>query len=783
MRRPKTNVRDKNLPKPSGEPDEIFDLGFGVMARYGRFITAEGTLSREDHDAYVTAIIEEAPSIQIRQEVCRERLIEILLDADPIELIAKASLAYLSINPDTYREWESDQSPSHIEYIALQALGSGLDEREVDDPIRQARLTDEAIAIARELFELTSELIRIDALKSRREHPDDSSIDYQLRTRMESLGVRGSSYAEHEIRVLHGGFDRLDVQCRESLGFTATSAIDFGFAIESLISDRMRPRMVEAQEHRREMLKQLKHERRNRNAPERQFPDNILDLSPTESKNAVENFVNDWMYLRSREVMSVTPEELALRCSRETGDARAFLDAFTCTPDLFVEEHHRLPSGAHPLTTQPFIRAGDGYLIPAPSSLLEALRPRMEDLLHATEHWERYVITRARYLENEAATLLGSAIPGSRRWLNLSWNSQSVSGELDGLVSSDCLTLRLQCKAGRLTAPARRGAPERMKNDIGALIRDAAEQHQALFDAEKSEGASHLGFTHVQVLALESEFQFEVIVCLDSVTVWATAAHELKKIGMLPEHRQAPWVLSLTDLMAVVDLISDSEFVLYLFRRQRLERDGRIKAHDELDWLGHYLLEGLFFDKYFEMEDPPDQYRLLSYTEAIDAWYMFRAGVRTKDAPKPKQPIPEELRGLIRRLEEERPRNWIIAGLALLDGDGESRRVWAKTIGHIRVAIRDRGWSNGSLVFGERYGLTYFVDLRSSQPEVRAELTNYSKRKAIETNVPFWIGIGEGKDEGLFVSLYRHDVATELSDVFLDPSNLDPRANRSTAPS
>ena len=57
-----------------------------------------------------------------------------------------------------------------------------------------------------------------------------------------------------------------------------------------------------------------------------------------------------------------------------------------------------------------------------------------------------------------------------------------------------------------------------------------------------------------------------------------------------------PWVLSLTDLMAVTDLLQGAELVHYLLRRQRIERDGRIEAHDELDWVGHYLKEGLYFD-------------------------------------------------------------------------------------------------------------------------------------------------------------------------------------------
>jgi hypothetical protein len=44
------------------------------------------------------------------------------------------------------------------------------------------------------------------------------------------------------------------------------------------------------------------------------------------------------------------------------------------------------------------------------------------------------------------------------------------------------------------------------------------------------------------------------------------------------------------------------------------------------DWLGHYLHEGLYFDRYFEGEEVPEESRLLSYTEAIDSWLLQTSG-------------------------------------------------------------------------------------------------------------------------------------------------------------
>ena len=147
--------------------------------------------------------------------------------------------------------------------------------------------------------------------------------------------------------------------------------------------------------------------------------------------------------------------------------------------------------------------------------------------------------------------------------------------------------------------------------------------------------ARAIGFSEDQAEALQAPLQFEVIVCLDDVTVWSTEAHELRDIGALPRDRDIPWVLSLTDLMAVVDLLEGSQLVQYLVRRQRISATARVSAHDELDWVGYYISEGLFFDQFFEGDDPPDVFRLASYTEPTDAWYFTRAGARSVPAQNP----------------------------------------------------------------------------------------------------------------------------------------------------
>ena len=370
--------------------------------------------------------------------------------------------------------------------------------------------------------------------------------------------------------------------------------------------------------------------------------------------------------LDSRSLAVFTAEEVPDATGLSTEVVKSFLDAFVCEPAEFDDELHGLPSGAHPLTAKPVLRVGDYYLIPVLSTVLETIRPRMEELLSEDRWaWEKYVQHRGRFVEQEAASLLAGAFPGSRSWTGLGWRSEADQSDLDGLVDCGDMALRLQCKSGRITAPVRSGAPKRMLKE---LVGEASEQHPRLAHALEPQAPSSMGFADDEIRALSRPLQIEAIVTLDDVTTWATQAHRLQGIEILPAERSVPWVLSLTDLMVVVELLKGASLAQYLIRRQPLERDRRIEGHDEMDWVGHYLSEGLFFDQFFEGENAPGRFKLMTYTDEIDAWYFTKQELRQRNpAPKPRQPIPEPLDQLLRRLATERPGNWLIASVAFLE--------------------------------------------------------------------------------------------------------------------
>ncbi|MFH8664912.1 hypothetical protein ACIBM4_17090 [Streptomyces sp. NPDC050256] len=709
-----------------------------------------------------------AEHLNEKREKASARLDEILTETDPLDLICRASLTYAQVDPVTFRESENDQLPSHIEFLALRALPHVKGDPQGgtrSDPLETANLTGEAIKLTRELFDATSEITLFRALKESRGKEDAIEDEYVLRTRIDSMSVRGVGYPEHLTKILLGCFNEFDSECRHLLGFTASEAVAVVHAIHNIVEERVHPLRREAADSFDPLSTLLKKQRRKGNGP---FPRWLVKASPTEGKKFLSMLVLARAMAESRALCTIVPSEVASHAALSVESVKSVLDSFSCDPVEYIDEHHKYPVGAHPLTERPVLKTTQGYILPVPAAMFEALRPRMEDLLSkaaGAKLRERYLAARGKYLVREAVDLIANALPGATKECEIPWRSSVTESDLDGLVFSDDVAFRVQGKAGRLHAAARRGAPGRMRKNIEELIEAAASQHKALADALRAEGAAAIGLSKYSD-ALSKRFQFEVIVTLDDVTVWATDTHQLVQHGNLAEDRPVPWILSLADLMVVTDLLYGSLLPHYVIRRQRLEEQAFVSAHDELDWVGHYLKEGLFFDGF--LVDGPARMRLLSYTDFIDAWYLTRELEGVAPAEKPAPRIPEGLRDLLGRLEKVRPAHWITASLALIDGDEAAWNEWNTFLVRARHRVQTVGWSNATQIYNDRLGVTVFLDYRIVQlRKLIHKIETYSRRKKSEMGLPNWVTIGDAGGDRLSVHVIENSDGGGLGHAFM----------------
>ena len=732
------------------------------LHREGRFVSLEKHMDRDAQEQFVEAWLSRLPEIEERRESRLARLRELLLEIGPAACVAYASLTYLGRDPNTYRESEDDRAAAHVEFLALQALPL-IEDIEVAAPAVGA-LASQALQAVRDAFDDTAELITLRSVEAARRASSAATTtreEYRREALLESLLVRGKSYPEHTELILRGCLGPFDAECRAVLGFTADDAWRLVDAIGTVISPRVSPRLQAAHEQADKLLKAVKRARRKGGLPEE-----LSALSPTQQHRMVRYSAFEKAFSEPLGLALLTAESLAEASGLEAEVCAAWLQTMTCPVTEYVDRFHHAPVGGHPVTRLPLLKVPGGYLAPVPSALPEALRPRMEDALRAVPAvWQRYEAARGDWLERISTKRLEEALPGSRSWTGVAWASSTDSSDLDGLVRCDDFALRLQCKAGRVSEAARRGAPS-MVEDVQSVVADAVHQHARLTAGLLERGASGLGFNAEQADALGTGLTIEVVVTLDDITIWSTETHKLRQLVTLPDAEQVPWVLSLGDLLATTDLLTGAELAHFLTRRQRLEREARVEAHDELDWVGHYLKDGLFFDRYFDGANPPDRFRLMTFTEPIDTWYFSRAGMLKESVIRPNQGLPAGLLGLIRRLEHDRPRHWITAAIMLINGDEESRTLLADSLDHTNRRVAEVGWSNASQVFST-YGFTVWSDRRYSAPGLKTLLARFLDRKIEETDRPTWLALGLGNDNRLVIVLRETDPQFSVAQILL----------------
>ena len=523
---------------------EGFEFFGGSVVREGRQIFMQKTMDRDVHEEFVQRSLEAIPDIEACRQSRMQRLHDVLVEAGAAACVAYASLAYLWKDPNTYRESEDDRSPAHVEFLALQALpmlelGGTAPEEEI------LTLANEALQLVRDAFADTDELVTLRSVKASRLPGASLAFEeYRRDAIRQALYVRGNAYEEHTKLVLHGCFGKFESECRRYLGFTVEEACQLIQAIPEVIKPRVEPRLEAARISYESLSKDLKRLRRKG-----ELPTKLAQLKPSEQRLALQRTVLADAFRGPLTLALLTAADLAEKSGLAPSVCEAWLDAMHCPPSEYVEAYHGAPVGGHPVTRKPLIKVDGGYLAPAPMCLMDALRPQMEDALHAAsaDAWTRYEASRSRWVEEASTVRLRNAFPGAKDWTAIEWRSATDSSDLDGLVHCDDLALRVQCKAGRISAAARRGAPS-MVEDIRATVSDAAQQHARLSRAMSTNSPSELGFDEQQSEALTTRLTIEVIVCLDDVTIWSTETHRLRHLVALPDAEQVPWVLSIDGL-------------------------------------------------------------------------------------------------------------------------------------------------------------------------------------------------------------------------------------------
>ena len=366
--------------------------------------------------------------------------------------------------------------------------------------------------------------------------------------------------------------------------------------------------------------------------------------------------------LRLPDVYTFVASSLAESLGLDKDRVNDILDEYALawgTLSDYETEHLHL---SNPVWKKPLVKlGGEEYFCALPAGFFSFVIPCMESVLSpfAAEVSGR----RAEYLESKVAQIVEQRFPGSAVKRNFKWVDGGRTYETDLIAFIDSFALVIECKSGKVTPPALRGAPDRLRKHIQELLIDPNEQSLRLkrrlaFLGENPNAADpirdEIGYDLGKIRKI-----VRVSVCLENLGLFQSSVKQLENTGWLPADFSPCPTMNLADFETVFDILEHPVQILhYMMKREALESSiGYVGS--ELDLLGWYLTTLLDIGEF----EPDVEINMIDMAGPLDVYYnSLDAGVMLE---KPRPAISPLFGSVFSQLEERGMERWTEMGVAL----------------------------------------------------------------------------------------------------------------------
>lgn len=507
---------------------------------------------------------------------------------------------------------------------------------------------------------------------------------------MDKLHVRGDGYWSHLRQTMCDLLQPHESKLREALGFTSQDYLGFMERTEMALNSRLHGEVVTHLEPFMNMYRPWLQggddgDHLDEQGWSRYVADHEADVA--EAKAMFDAF-------GSPEAFLFHPQSEAEVC---------ILKALSCEIGTNSSFHGAKPAHAFwPLTpsatdSRPVVYHEGAYYGFNLSKLSREAYTLIGDLLRGIDphYWANtFIKQRDTYLEKEAARLIQQALPSALVLKSVFYPfGEKQTAETDIVVLCDDILIIVECKAARIDPATKRGADKKVESDLKATIVGALNQAERFVSELTAKGTMELSpkdKSKTSISAKNFERVYSVNVTLDLISSASTVLWKLGEAG-LASNVDKCWSVSLNDLRVIVDILDQPAlFLHYLERRLDVNVLRNVEARDELDYLMHYVKQGLFFR---EANKPTDgeHVMLAGFTDELDQYYRKLEGISDK-GEKPVVPVGKRTEKLLSRLQATRPKHWASGCIQLLEFDTQTREeLLGKQSEHLKQLQHPRG--------------------------------------------------------------------------------------------
>lgn len=360
--------------------------------------------------------------------------------------------------------------------------------------------------------------------------------------------------------------------------------------------------------------------------------------------------------IRMRDIYAIDVRGASLALKLEEDCIQRILAEFSLAPGSLTEQNLEHLFLGNPVWRKPVISHEDGsFVCVVPQLFFSFVIQAFESLLSKNSA-DDFSSHRAEYLERKIKEIVKGRLPEEGLVTNLRWSIDHQEFETDLIAVVDSHLVIVEAKSGRVTPPALRGAPERLRKHLEEILIAPNIQSKRLQDRLRHlSGNPEIEDDIRKALPCALEDIHSVVrvsVSLDDFGQIQTNIAALSETGWLPDDFTPCPTMNLADFETLFDLLDHPVHILhYLESRQELESKlGYIG--DELDLMGLYL-STLF--NIGDIEECPDVY-IAGMSHDLDVYYNSRdAGI---ELPKPRPKISPLFEELLLALQERGRHRW-----------------------------------------------------------------------------------------------------------------------------
>lgn len=637
------------------------------------FVTKD-PLSDLPKDFLRKAIVEHGKEAAKKLPILQREFIDIAKKCDPFFFLSSMTWSALMIGMSDdgkiikpkSKTWQKKLEQHHVELAQAIYLTIPIDELFFGPahPHKMQKISDKLFDLS-EAFQ-HARYVQIEEAKTEEQQ---HLLMLQERVRIHTQAVRNWGYYTQVLEILRRLYTPLDELCERITGLKANDFIT--------IFDRML-RSVEGEilSHQQKLSAALFQPTKKSIIQEytKQFglsEDNVDSMMNGAKKNKwskenIKYILMSHSGLFVRDIYQFKIDEIANWISPNAENVQRALDRLSFKYGDLIEFNFEHLFLGNPVWEKPLIKKDDeSYFCCTPQSFFSFSFSIFDSIFSVDRICKKaHENRRSLFLETGVTETFLQAFGNQPVHSNVAWKYEKIQYETDLLIRIDCHLFIIEGKSHKISWPALRGAPKRLKRHIQEVLIDPAIQSKRLEDAILGWQSGERGKFEIEAdldLATVNEIT-RLSVTLEDFSTIQSNLKAVDGTGLLESGFPMAVTMSLADLQSVFDILeSPIEKIHYLQRRKEIQEQVNYQA-DELDLLGLYIDTG------FDLgEAEKGDINLVSFgmSEKIDEYFQARdQGI---EGAKPRRRMTKWFGDIRNKIASRKPERWTEAALMLLN--------------------------------------------------------------------------------------------------------------------